>query len=384
MGANVNVWGLLCPIAIYLSQLGFLSVIRAQVYSFLFTACCFWIFEQDRRGDRRWLIPWLCVFPIWVNLHGGFVVGLGLLALYAVEQAIRRQPFRHLLFILAGSTIEVFINPFGSAYIRYIVSALAMTRPYIQEWRPVWIFGALRTAMFLAAVSIAAYSIAKVGVRRAPGLLMLIGTAVQATLHFKLMPLFAIAWINQVPGYIQHTPIGQWITNFTQRRYAFVLSIWLLVAAIYLTDAIRWQFWRMRMPQSDSTFAYPVGAVEYLAQQHFAGNLMVPFRQGAYVSWKLFPAVKVSIDSRYEVAYSEDWIDRTFRFYAAGPSWQETLIAYPTDLVLIPKTSPVAGVIEQSGWQIVYLDREFEIFSRPGIVLPLSNQSAETFTGAFP
>src|SRR5690349_21030439 len=59
MGANVNVWGLLCPIAIYLSQLGFLSVIRAQVYSFLFTACCFWIFEQDRRGDRRWLIPWL-------------------------------------------------------------------------------------------------------------------------------------------------------------------------------------------------------------------------------------------------------------------------------------------------------------------------------------
>jgi hypothetical protein len=92
----------------------------------------------------------------------------------------------------------------------------------------------------------------------------------------------------------------------------------------------------------------------------------------------------VSIDSRYEVAYSEDWIDRTFRFYAAGPSWQETLTAYPTDLVLIPKTSPVAGVIEQSGWQIVYLDREFEIFSRPGIVLPLSNQSAETFTGAFP
>ena len=138
------------------------------------------------------------------------------------------------------------------------------------------------------------------------------------------------------------------------------------------------------MPQSDSTFAYPVGAVEYLAQQHFAGNLMVPFRQGAYVSWKLFPAVKVSIDSRYEVAYSEDWIDRTFRLYAAGPSWQETLIAYPTDLALIPKTSPVAGVIEQSGWQIVYLDREFEIFSRPGIVLPLSNQSAETFTGAFP
>jgi hypothetical protein len=298
IGAEVHLWAVLCPVAIYLSQFGFLSVIRAQVYSFFFSACCVWVFEQDRRDNRRWLIPWLCIFPVWVNLHGGFVVGLGLLALYTVEQALRRQPFRHLLFILAGSSIEVFINPFGPAYIRYIVSALAMTRPYIQEWRPVWIFGPLRTAMFLAAVVIAAYSVAKIGVRRAPGLLMVIATAVQATLHFKLMPLFAIAWISHVPAYLQQTPIGQWIINFTQRRYAFVLSVWLMVTVIYLTPAIRSQFWRMRVPQSNTTFAYPVGAVEYLAQQHFAGNLMVPFRQGAYVSWKLFPAVKVSIDSR--------------------------------------------------------------------------------------
>jgi hypothetical protein len=213
---------------------------------------------------------------------------------------------------------------------------------------------------------------------------MVIATAVQATLHFKLMPLFAIAWISHVPAYLQQTPIGQWITSFAQRRFAFVLSIWLLVTAIYLTDAFRWRFWRMRVPQSNITFAYPVGAVDYLAQQHFVGNLMVPFRQGAYVSWKLFPAVKVSVDGRYEVAYPEDWVLRTFQFYAAEPGWQETLTTYPTDLVLIPQISPVARMIQQNGWHEVYLDREFEIFARPGLDLPFSNQSSETFTGAFP
>ena len=384
MGANSVVWAVLCPIAIYLSQLGFLSVIRAQVYSFFFVACCFWAFEQDRRGRRRWLIPWLCIFPLWVNLHGGFVVGLGLLALYAIEQALGRQPFRHLLPILAGSSIEVLINPYGPAYIRYIVRALAMTRPYIQEWRPVWIFGPLRTTLFLAAVVILVYSVSKVGIRRTPGLLMLIATAAQATLHFKLMPLFAIAWISHVPAYLQQTPIGQWIQNFTQRRFAFVLSIWLLITAIYLTDAVRWQFWRVRVPQSDSSFAYPVGAVDYLRQQHFVGNVMVPFRQGAYVSWKLFPAVKVSVDSRYEVAYSEEWVRRTFQFYAAEPDWQKTLNAYPTDLVLVPQVSPMARVMQQSGWQMVYVDREFEIFARPGLILPFTNRSSETFAGAFP
>lgn len=384
IGADVQVWALLCPIAIYLSQFGFLSVIRAQVYSFFFTACCFWLFEQDRKGKRRWLVAWLCIFPLWVNLHGGFVVGIGLLALYLFEQVLRRQPFLHLLFVLVGSIIEVFINPFGPAYVHYIVHALAMTRPYIQEWRPVWIYGPWWTTVFLAAVAIAAYSVAKIGLGKAPGLLMVIGAAIQATLHCKLMPLFAIAWISHVPAYVQRTPVGGWITSFAQRRFSFVLSIWLIVTTIYLTDAIRWQFWRMRVPQTDSSYAYPVGAVEYLRQQRFVGNLMVPFRQGAYVSWKLFPAVKVSVDGRYEVAYSEAWVDRTFQFYAAEPGWQETLVAYPTDLVLVPKTAPVARVIQQAGWHIAYADHEFEVFARAGLTLPVSNRMAESFAGVFP
>src|SRR5215831_19753395 len=225
LGADVQVWAVLCPIAIYLSQFGFLSVVRAQVYTFLFTACCFWLFELDRRGSRGWLIAWFCVFPVWVNVHGGFVVGIGLLALHTLEQAIHRQPYRHLLLLLAGTVIEVFINPFGTAYFTYIAQALAMSRPHIQEWRPVWAYGPWWTSIFLAAVAITVYSVAKIGIRRAPGLLMVIATGVEATLHCKLMPLFAIAWISHVPAYIQPTPAGQWSTSFSRRHLGFVLCV---------------------------------------------------------------------------------------------------------------------------------------------------------------
>jgi len=158
----------------------------------------------------------------------------------------------------------------------------------------------------------------------------------------------------------------------------------LLVATMYLADAVRWQFWRLRVPQTNTTFAYPVGAVEYLREQGFAGNLMVPFHQGAYLSWKLYPAVKVSVDSRYEVAYSDEWVNRMFRFYAAEPGWRDTLSAYSTDLVLIPRTMTVARVIQQSDWQLIYEDQEFEIFSRPGLTLPFSDRSSESFAGVFP
>jgi hypothetical protein len=384
LGADVQGWAVLCPIAIYLSQFGFLSVVRAQVYTFLFVACCFWLFEQDRHGSRRWVIAWLCIFPVWVNVHGGFVVGIGLLALYVLERAILRQPFLHLLLLLAASVIEVFINPFGAAYFTYIARALAMSRPHIQEWRPVWAYGPWWTTVFIAALVIATYAVAKIGVRRAPGLLMVVATAIEATLHCKLMPLFAIAWISHVPAYVQPTPVGQWIISFSRRRFAFVFSVWLLVTTMYLADAVRWQFWRLRVSQTNTTYAYPVGAVEYLRERGFVGNLMVPFHQGAYVSWKLYPAVKVSVDSRYEVAYSEEWVDRTFRFYAADPGWQETMNVYSTDLALIPRIMPVARVIQQSGWQMVYEDREFEIFARPGLILPFTDRSSESFAGVFP
>ena len=42
-----------------------------------------------------WTILWLFLFPVWVNVHGGFVVGIGLLALYLLELALDRQPVRH-------------------------------------------------------------------------------------------------------------------------------------------------------------------------------------------------------------------------------------------------------------------------------------------------
>lgn len=384
LGADAQIWAALCPIAIYLGRLGFLSVVRAQAYSFLFAACCFGLFELDRRGHRSWCIAWLCIFPVWVNLHGGFVVGIGLLALYVLERTLGRQPSLHLFFLLAATLIEVFINPFGPAYIRYIAGALVMARPHIQEWQPVWVYGLWWTMVFLAAITIAAYAVAKVGIRRAPGLLMIIATAIEATLHCKLMPLFAIAWISHVPGYLQRTPAGRWLTSFTQRRFAFVLSVWLAITTIYLADAVRWQFWRMRVPQMRAFYSYPVGAVEYLQEQRFAGNLMVPFTQGAYVSWKLFPAVKVSVDSRYEVAYSDQLVDRIFRFYAAEPGWQETLKAYPTELVLVPTITPLERAIPQSGWPKVYEDREFEIYARPGLTLPFCNRTSQSFSGVFP
>jgi hypothetical protein len=144
--------------------------------------------------------------------------------------------------------------------------------------------------------------------------------------------------------------------------------------------AYRDRIWELEVPQP----LYPVGAVEYLGKEKFHGNLMVPFRIGAYVSWKLYPAVKVSVDSRYEVAYPDAVVKRVFDFYDAAPGWHATLTEWPTDAVLIPRNMPVAQFMAFAGWTRVYTDTQFEMYVRPGIAMPVVDMSAMAFHGAFP
>jgi hypothetical protein len=371
---------LCAPLAFILMRLGFLSTVRAQAYSFAFTAVLLCLIEIDRHGARSWIVPWLLLFPIWLNLHGGFVVGLGLVALHGLEQAVRGLPWRHLLLAICAMALEVFINPYGLGYVRYLRRAIFMARPYSAEWGSFLTLGVPLAIAFALALVIASYAVFRAGWRCTPGLPILIATAIEGALHRKLMPLFAIAWLCYVPGYLQRTPIGNWWLGFYSRRRKFMSLAWALFACSCAFAALREQPWKLSVPQP----LYPVGPVRYLEQQKFTGNLLVPFRIGAFISWKLYPAVKVSLDSRYEVTYSDAVMKQIFDFYDGRPGWQSTLVAYPSDAVLLPNNAPVRTVIDSSGWHRVYQDREFEIYLRPGRDLAAQDWSAHSFEGTFP
>lgn len=380
LGADFRLLGLCAPLAIFLAHLGFLAAIRAQAYTFFLTAIWLLLLEQDRRGNRTWTIIGLTLFPLWVNLHAGFVVALGLTVLYAVEQYLRRNPVRHLLLSLCGMSLEIFLNPYGPQYFVFLKRALMMARPYVAEWGPIWGFGRPLVAAFIIAVMVAICSAWSSGWHRSSGVLVLLATAVEAALHRKLLPLFAIAWFCYVPAYLPATALGKWWSEFSLRRSRFVATAWLAFAFICILAAFARKPWHLAVPQP----LYPVGPVQYLAKQNFAGNLMVPFRLGAYVSWKLYPAVKVSLDSRYEVAYPDPVVKQIFDFYEARPTWRAALAAYRTDAVLIPRDSQIAALMPEASWQLVYTDRQFEIYVRPGLSLPAKDDSSMSFQGSFP
>jgi len=381
-GSDFRLLGACAPLPIFLAYLGFLPVIRAQAYSFFLTA--FWLLLLDgigeRTWDRTWMIAGLAIFPLWVNLHAGFVVGLCLTGVHALEKLLRQKPVRHLLLLLIGMSLEIVLNPYGIGYFSYLKRALLMARPYAPEWNAVWSLGSVWTAGFIAAVLVAVYSAWSIGWRGVPGVLILAATAVEAAIHRKLLPLFAVAWLCYVPGYLQEAALGKWWTKFAHRRGRFLSAAWIVLACVCVVAAIRQKPWDLVVPQP----LYPVGPVQYLAKQKFAGNLMVPFRQGAYVSWKLYPAVKASLDTRYEVAYPDAVVKQIFDFYAGRPGWLSTLRDFPTDAVLIPTDAPISRLMRETDWRRVYTDQQFQIYARPGSSLQVQDWGSTSFQGVFP
>ena len=84
------------------------------------------------------------MFVLWVNLHGGFLIGLATLFSWTVIECWqsdknKSQTASPLLYILivALCLAATVVNPYGIALPLFTIQAAAMPRPYISEWQPI-------------------------------------------------------------------------------------------------------------------------------------------------------------------------------------------------------------------------------------------------------
>lgn len=391
-GTGVAVLAFLAPVAIFLADNGF-STVRAQLYSFLLGACLLYLLDRDRAGGRRWPWIWLPLHLLWLNLHAGFVVGVGWLGLHWLEQLVRRRPHLHLLGVLVASTILVAVNPHGLDYYAYLARALTLPRTLVTEWSPLWTMEQPhRVVLFLVSLGVLAYAVRCLGIRKTHGLPIVLVSALAALLHGRMLPFYGVAWICHVPTLVHQTPLGEQMERFATRRRALLLGAWCVIAALCVARSIPMQPWRLRVPAAPIAGAgahvvYPVGAVRYLEHQGFSGNLMVHFNDGAFVLWRLYPKVKISMDSRYEVAYAPALAEENHRLYMARGGWQRALRADLTDAVLVPLRLPLAGALRRgaAGWKEVYRDTRYALFARPDRAATLAVVRADRVSdGTFP
>ncbi len=409
-GASLATFSLLVPIALNLGGWMAFTNVRAQLFTLLFLTALFFLLELDRRGKRWWVWLWLPLFVVWANMHGGVVSGMGILAVYGLAQTMEsylstqsvRATFQriwHLLLVGLVTALLLNVNPYGWEYTPYLVRAVRMDRPLITEWSPLW-KGASSAAIltFLISVAIAVYAVLKSDRRAIFESIALALTAYLAAKNLRHGSLYAVSWICLVPPLLETTPFAHFVGQLWKNRAPQLATIAIAISLVATGFAIQAKFWLLRVPAEATAELrgapiYPVGAVEFLSQQKFQGNLFVPFSAGAFVSWKLYPSVRVSIDSRYEVAYPPGAVEENVAFYRAQNDWRAVLNKYETDAILVPGFNSVLRELQhvirtepEFGWKCVYKDDAYWLFLREigQDQVTMVDQTGKRLIGIFP
>ncbi len=404
-GANPIVFAIIAFAVFPVMWVGFATV-RAQLFTLVFLALQLWMQECDRLGKKFWVPIWVGMMVAWLNLHAGFVVGIAMMIAHSGEAALQSllqhrslaktaRLHWHLPIALLGAVCVLPINPYGWKYIPYLVHAIRMPRPLIREWKPIWhTYAPGITILLLIAAAVmlilpvvnelrklrARSSSPGESVRRLRGWPFLALSLWMTIKHIRHGSLFGVVWLAYVPAWISRLELGNIIVEFARSHRAKVMQASLGVSAACGLFACYHHFYRPSLPPTPlySTACYPVGAVDYLAESQFQGNLLTPFHVGSYVSWRMGTDVQVSFDGRYEVAYETRVMDDHNRLLSGEGQWWAMLDEFPTDAMLIHRDAPLYDLLagestetesllppELAGWYLAYQDPAFLILAAP-------------------
>ncbi len=358
------------------------SPVRAQVFTFFFFALSLYLLEQARlRGRWRGLYLLPVIHLPWCNLHGGFLAGLGLIAIYAAGEFLARRPYRPYLVVLLLSILATLINPYGVDYWIYMARAVTMPRPDIIEWAS--LFRAYQTGVANLGLIIYLLVLCFVGLfgmwqsrwREVTASLALAATFFLGLRHIRHLPFFLILagayWpvcLQVNVDYLKSRPAlkRMWgMANLRIALLAFLASLTVLNLAAFVQDKpLSVQLPQQPSPQKDANpLFYPVGAVAYILQQGLSGKIVTVFGWGEYLMWELYPRCLVGYDGRYETVYPPEVGKKYEEFHYGRPQWRQFLEAYPPDLILLDKRMAVVPLLQKEPhWRQVYADSGCVLF----------------------
>jgi len=338
--------------------------VRPQAFTAVLVAAEAYLLTRYKTGNRRaiWALP--ALYALWVNVHGGYVIGLALLGLAVVGEwlAARRgqpaAPIRPLLVATALAVGATLVNPYGVRALLYPLGYAGTgnaSMRYIQEWQS----PDFHQAGFVTlAVGLAALMAVGVG-RRPLGMtetLWALLTAMMSLLSVRHIQLFGIVAMPLLGARAQAEVPALRRTLAAWRRPGLLAVLWPVVAVALLAGIVRQgpEEASLQFGRAPSAVGYPSGAVAYLQEHHPTGNLLNHYGWGGYLIYSLYPGTPVFIDGRADV-YGDAHMDRAMTLERLRPGWDEILEQYDVGLVLMPSESPLVTVLERDrGWATLY------------------------------
>ncbi len=329
-----------------------------------------------------YLLPFLML--LWVNLHGGFLLGFVFLAMYALSAIWRERHaptlrFAHHLTLASLLCLAAsLINPYGYKLhlhvIHYLSSRFLLSN--IEEFKPPNPHGAAFW-FFLVLVAATAFALVRLPRhRRLSHFLVALFAATSGFYAARNLPVSALL-LAMVAGPLltNHSESASDFLKRTRRVAANLARLDLglrghLWPAIAMLLALWVASHNGRLGSYSAMNAHfdsarqPVAAVEFLAAQPAAGPVFCPDNWSGYVIYALYPARQVVFDDRHDF-YGESMVRNYLKIIRAEPGAQELLDDWHARWTLVPAGSRLALLLRDSpGWTVRYEDGIAVAFQR--------------------
>jgi hypothetical protein len=319
---------------LYFGTIHMTSSVRPQLWTLLFLAILARVLVEDAHRARPWL-PVL--FALWANNHGGWVVGLGVLGIWAAAEVVfNRQPLGSWALTVGASTIATLATPYGWKLWQFVLETVRVERD-IAEWLPLWTTHWINWLPWIVSGGVAGWILRRPIPHRAAiaGVLALLAymslrvsrieSLFVVTTAIMLAPsLRALAPASTRP--LQRaTPAAEWSV------VAAVVAVTLGAAACLFSSTLRC------LPTLNERRA-DREAMRWL-QTAQSGRLVIYFDWGEFALWHLHPRIVVSMDGRRETIYSDRRLAEHHAIVDGAAVGFETLAAWQPEYVWLPATS---------------------------------------------
>lgn len=343
------------------------------------------------RFSARWLAALPVIMVFWVNMHGSFVLGLGLLALVGLSslvEALRRgsadrvaawRTVRTWALVGAATVGSAMIHPLGPGIFGYVRDMLTNTplQSYFVEWQPpsatidptntgFWFFAMLLLLAALMALGARRATLTDVLWYAALAWVTIGGVRYAMWFGLILLPLLAdqLAALFKPRRKLTSQPLLN-ISYMLLLGLALFATLPWFEPSRYLGPAAEQLFantGRYRMLLGNTT---PVGATEWIAQNPIQGRWWVDQNYTSYTIWQL-PNKPVFTDLRVELFSEAIWNDYfdisrgDERSLQLINKWQITHLMLDRDF----QAQLRALLLKTPGWCELYQDSRSAIIAR--------------------
>ena len=367
----------------------FIIPIFAFFYSYLYRA--------KRMGNSSILLFALLMI-VWANLHSSFSLGIILVGIFLVGEAIEKYHDRKalkdlvkdpglqrlfvLLIILACVTL---INPYGIDIWKDMWANASISQKRSVEWKPT-IMNDFAAYSFIISIVVSGiilkYSQRRITITETILLLTFLFAGFKASrmiLWWGIVsaPILAahfcsIESVRERISRPKKTLEGSRIKEQGSQSESECLPLNILMVIFLVIIAISFLPWLRpyhpikKVRTFISAKTNPVKIADFIDKESLKGNMYNDINWGSYLIWRLWPEYKVFADNRLHLVPEGIWKDRSDVHHGLG-NWERILDKYKISFVVLGKKDnkrTIEFIKDSPNWENVYEDEVGAVFVR--------------------